>query len=92
MRSSEPPAVQICSIFAAKFERRKAGTTFKSMFGRAESGVLLELGTEQVYQILKTALSIVIMPYFDVRVADMFCIVFRSKKLSLTCIIAECPV
>lgn len=90
MRSSIPSAVHICKICVAKFRNRKAGAAFKSMFGRAESGILRELGTEQECQVLTTALSNGIIRDFDACVADMFRNVFKSKELSLTYFIAGC--
>lgn len=57
MRSYVPPAMQIRKICAAKFGKRKAGETFKSMFGRVESGASSEFGTEQVRHVLRTPSS-----------------------------------
>lgn len=87
--SSVTPVVEIREISGIKFEKRKALVAFKSMSGSAESRVLRELRSEQVRQVLKTTLSNGIMGDSDPRVPDIFRIVFRTKDLSLTYIIAR---
>lgn len=60
------------------------------MFETAESVVLLELGTEQVRQILRITLSIGIVCDYDARVAGVSCNFFNTKELSLTYTIPGC--
>lgn len=90
MRSSVPAAVQIREVCAVKLGKRNADAAFISMFLSAESGVLRALGTEQVRQVLRTVPSNCIICDADERAAEMFRIVFRSKELSPTYIIAGC--
>lgn len=78
MNSSVPPAVQFREICASQFGKRKLGEAFKSMLRSAKSGVLGGLGTEQVGQVLGTALSIRVICDSNASVADM--LRFFSKR------------
>lgn len=82
MLSSPESAVMICSTAALKTNKRKVGSVFKSMFGIARPGVVGELETEQVHQIMKTALYLDLMCSYDPFVRDMFHVVFVEKDIS----------
>lgn len=88
MRLSAPTVVQICKICTAKLAKQNDAVSFRSMFRNEDCGVLRELGTERVHQDLRTSLSIRNICGSDARVTNMFCIVFKTKELSLTYIIA----
>lgn len=84
MRSFIPSAEQIRNISAAKFKRRISDATFKSISRSAVSGVLPELGTEQIHIVLGTAHSIAIMCGSNTSVVNTSDIVLRSNRLFST--------
>lgn len=77
-------AEHLVALVSEKHELRGSRTDFTSMFPRAEPAGLRELGTEQVRQILRTALCIHRFNNTDARVGDMFHHVFVRKQCSLT--------
>lgn len=90
MRSSVPSDVKTRQISVAALGMQTVGAALKLMFCCTESGVLHELRTEQILHVLKTTPFNGTISKSNARVADMFSIVFKSRYLSLTYIIAKC--